>query len=174
MGLSRNVSQSPTAYDTANLVGNASKRASIRTRMQDAGFRFKIHPAETTAGMNENQLTFGFDPGHVVRYGALVDGATDDSAAVALAVSYMQAAQGGEVLFPGGTCRCQINLAGVATGCVFRGAGKSQTILKAISATADVFKFTAGAAVWGLLIEKMQIVGAGGGGGPGSQLDARR
>src|SRR5438132_3087024 len=124
--------------------------------------------AETTALVVPTDLSFL--PGDVRRYGALVDGVTDDSAAVNNAVAVAQVAGnlGTEILFPGGTCRCQITIAGVAVGLIFRGVGKGQTVLKAISATADVFKFTAGASVWGLLIEKMQIVGAGGSAAPGS------
>lgn len=73
--------QSPAAYDRRNLT-----REGIRTRQADAGFRFRIHPLETSRGFVEADLTFGFDPGDLRRYGAVGDGVTDDAAALQDAV----------------------------------------------------------------------------------------
>jgi len=46
------------------------------------GYRFRIHPNETGAGLVEADLTFGFDVGDSRRYGAVGDGVADDTAAL--------------------------------------------------------------------------------------------
>ncbi|HXI52366.1 MAG TPA: hypothetical protein VNH84_12700 [Candidatus Saccharimonadales bacterium] len=89
--------QSPKAYDLANLQGaalgarlaaaaGATMRANLRTALQDTGFRYKIHPSETAQGLTEVNLTFGFDPGDVRRYGAVADGVTNDGPAFQTAI----------------------------------------------------------------------------------------
>lgn len=74
-------SQSPAAYSNANLQGaqlaariagaaSAAVRGNMRTALEDSAYLYKIHPAETAAGLTEADLTFGFKPYNVLRYGA--------------------------------------------------------------------------------------------------------
>lgn len=71
--------QSPRAYDLANLTAaqlgtrlaagaNATLRANIKTALQDGGYRYNIHPAETTAGYVAADLLFGHEPFSTFRY----------------------------------------------------------------------------------------------------------
>lgn len=45
--------------------------ANILGLIADSGYRYKIAPTESEAGLTSSQLTFGFDPGDIRRYGAL-------------------------------------------------------------------------------------------------------
>lgn len=94
---SRATVQSPAGYDSQNLTAaklgvrlaagaNAALRANIRAAIQDSGYRYIIHPAETELGLVEADLTFGFDPGDIRRYGAVGDDATDNAAAIQMAI----------------------------------------------------------------------------------------
>ncbi len=85
--------QSPRAYDTVNLTApklgerlaagaNATLRGNLRTATQDSGYRYKIHPVETAAGFVDADLTFGFEPRDLLRYGIIADGATDQTDAI--------------------------------------------------------------------------------------------
>jgi len=76
--------QSPKAYDLVNLQGaalaariggaaSATVRGNVRTALQDTGYRYQIHPVETSAGLVEANLTFGFDPLDARRYGYAAD-----------------------------------------------------------------------------------------------------
>lgn len=60
--------------------GSATVRANLRTALQDGGYAYKIHPLETAAGWVEANLTFGFLPWDLRRYGVVGDGVTDDTA----------------------------------------------------------------------------------------------
>ncbi len=101
--------QSPKAYDlnnlTAALLGarmaagaSATLRGNWRTVLSDAGYQYAITPAETAAGLVVANLTLGFPPGHVARYGGVGDDATDDSTAVNRA-KLQEAQSGGARVF---------------------------------------------------------------------------
>jgi len=90
--------QSPAAYSNQNLQGgqlaarmassaSAAVRASLRTAFQDSGYRYKITPGETAAGLVDANLTFGHDPGSLLRYGADPTGVADSSAALTNAIA---------------------------------------------------------------------------------------
>jgi hypothetical protein len=85
---SRATVQSPSGYDRQNLTApklgtrlaagaSAALRGNWRTVLADQGYRFNIHPLETAAGLTDADLTFGYDPADVRRYGGVLD---DDSA----------------------------------------------------------------------------------------------
>ena len=95
--------QSPRAYDLANLTASqlatrlqsaasAAQRAKLRDAIQDAGYLHKIHPLETAAGLVDANLTFGFAPFDLARYGAVADGTTDDTTAITNLFTVLQAA----------------------------------------------------------------------------------
>lgn len=73
--------QSPAAFDRANL-----HRGGLRTRLEDGGYRFRIHPNEVAAGLTDADLVFGHDVGEAERYGAVADGVADDTQAITMAV----------------------------------------------------------------------------------------
>ncbi len=106
--------QSPRAYDLANLT-----RAGLVTRLADSGYRYKIHPLETAAGLSEDDLIFGYDYGHLRRYGAELDGATDDTTAVQAAID--STAGESRVFHPGGVCI--VEALDVPSETVFEGLG---------------------------------------------------
>lgn len=56
---------------------SATVRQNMRTATQDSGYRLLIHPAETAFGLTNANLTFGYDPGNVLRYGADTSGVND-------------------------------------------------------------------------------------------------
>lgn len=113
-------------------------------------------PQEETAGVTiVNQL---YPPGDVRRYGAQVDGSTNDTAAVTAAISQAKAGGSG-VYFPAGTCVAKATLSGLCAGIVIHGEGQTLSVVKAISTTDDVFTTASGAQIFGIVMEKMQIVG---------------
>jgi hypothetical protein len=76
------VQQSPAGWAGQNL-----QREGVRQRLEDGGYRFRISPTEAAATnpitgvpFVEADLTFGFEPGDVRRYGAAetYSGAVDD------------------------------------------------------------------------------------------------
>lgn len=93
MGVTRSTTQSPAGYSAQNLAGaqlaarmaataSATQRGNLRTAISDLGYLFKIHPGETAFGLVEANLSFGYLPGVVERYGNnVVPGTTDMSAA---------------------------------------------------------------------------------------------
>lgn len=89
--------QSPRAYDLANLQGqqvaNRLTNAMLRGRLTDAGYAYVISPADTASGLVAGDLTLGYLPGDLRRYGGDPTGATD--AATALTRAYTQAQQTG-------------------------------------------------------------------------------
>lgn len=85
--------QSPKAYDLANLsanqiatrLGTATTLARVTNLLasfRDSGYRYKIHPAETAEGLIDANLTYGYEVGDPVRYGADSTGVVDSTAAV--------------------------------------------------------------------------------------------
>lgn len=98
--------QSPKAYDLLNLQAsqlgarlaagaNATLRGNLGTALQDSGYRYKIHPRETAAGLVDANLSFGFEVGDVRRYKPALDGVTDDTTALT-----RWASVGGALTFP--------------------------------------------------------------------------
>lgn len=99
------VTQSPAGYSAQNLQGNqlaarmagtasAAQRANLATAIQDSGYRYLIHPAETAAGLTAVNLAFGFDPGDLRRYKCTVDGSGDNTANINNAIAAATAAGG--------------------------------------------------------------------------------
>jgi hypothetical protein len=89
---SRATVQSPAGYAAQNL-----NRAGLRSRLQDQGWRYVIHPKETAAGLVEADLVFGFDLLDIRRYGPAGGGA-DDNIPIQRAINVAQeyaAVQGG-------------------------------------------------------------------------------
>lgn len=98
--------------------------AAILAALRDFGYRYVIHPAETAAGLTRADLTFGFDPGDARRYGARIDGATDDTLAYQRSLSVAAQSTSVEAYWPGGeavvstlevTLPCKVRTAGLAT-----------------------------------------------------------
>lgn len=54
----------------------------LRDLLGDESYLFRIHDAETQAGLVTGDLTLGFNVGDIRRYGATGDGTTDDTLAV--------------------------------------------------------------------------------------------
>ncbi len=82
---------------------NSTIRGNVRTALQDQGYRYKIHPAETAAGLTDAQLTFGFDPLTLERYGADPTGAADSTAAITALLNVIVANGGGSAYLRPGT-----------------------------------------------------------------------
>lgn len=80
--------QSPAAYDRTVLAEpDASARASLRSRLADQGFRYKITPEEEAESLTDEDLAFGFDPGDALRYGAKPDESGDSTDAINAALA---------------------------------------------------------------------------------------
>lgn len=150
--------QAPAAYSNANLAGGqlaarmagtatAAQRLNLRTALQDNAWLFKIHPAETAAGLVEANLTFGYVPGNAKRYGAVGDDATLNGTALTRWLSVLgQATNEFEGFLPAGIYRCEVTIATPANA-VIRGVANQTSVLKptaAIGATA--FLTTSGGA----------------------------
>jgi hypothetical protein len=89
VGLSRTSTQSPSAWALVNFVKSA-----IISRLGDVGYRYSIHPAETTSGLVAANLNFGFEPGDIRRYGTnTTPGTTDMAPAIQIAINVALAAQ---------------------------------------------------------------------------------
>jgi len=142
--------QSPKAYDLQNLSAsqlgtrlaagaNAALRGNIATALQDSGNRFQIDPRETTAGLIEANLTFGFDVGDVRRYGAVMDGSTDDFAALEVACSVLSPSGAVRVYIPeGDMALASANFPLVLPGNItMKGAGLTRTRLIVTGSDAD-------------------------------------
>ena len=93
---SRATVQSPAGFAAINLT-----RAGIRARLADAGYRYQISPAETAYGLVDADLTFGLDEGDIRRYGAGVDGVTDDRDAIMTAYGVFRNGGHAPILPPG-------------------------------------------------------------------------
>lgn len=89
--------QSPAAFDRRNLT-----RAGLRTRLEDSGYRYRIHPVETAIGLVEADLIFGFDVGHALRYGENTTPGTTDMRAALQATIDVQRAGGPDAYWPAG------------------------------------------------------------------------
>ncbi|ACA91545.1 MULTISPECIES: glycosyl hydrolase family 28-related protein [Burkholderia cepacia complex] len=76
------------------------------------------------------------DVANVKSFGAVGDGASDDTAAIQAAVNSLGA--GGVVFFPAGTYRVSSAINSTVRGIVFSGSGSQGSILSTSSATADV------------------------------------
>lgn len=87
MGLSRTSTQAPSAW--ANL------------KLFPLGFRYKLHTSEVTAGLTAANVSFGFEVGNVLRYGADPTGVADSRAAIQTAINVCAVA-GGRVYIPAG------------------------------------------------------------------------
>lgn len=144
MGVSRQTTQSPTAYSSQNLKGNqlavrmagtasAGQRADLVTAIQDKGYRYKIHPKETAAGRVDADLTFGFEPGDIRRYGA-VDGGGDCATAFVRAWQSM-----GVVLVPAGTWSVQSQAVFNGSHIEIFGAGMDMSFVQMSAAGQFVF-----------------------------------
>lgn len=75
------------------LSSNLTTKAVVLALLQDSGYRYVIHPAETAMGLTAGNLTFGFDLADPLRFGAignatLLGGGTNDAAAVQLAWTF--------------------------------------------------------------------------------------
>jgi hypothetical protein len=129
---SRATVQSPAGYAAINL-----QRAGLRTRLQDSGYRYRIHPDETTALMVEGDLTFGFDPGDLRRYGGVGDSdgtvgdGVDNSDAIQKAVNFAMV-NGNGVFVPPGVYRFETAIdftqQGTTNKIDFGGASMLQTV----------------------------------------------
>ncbi|MDE2467165.1 MAG: hypothetical protein KGL35_00035, partial [Bradyrhizobium sp.] len=86
-------------------IGEYLAKSTILGRLLDSGYRYVIHPKETAAGYTAAQLTFGFDPGDLRRYGADPTGVTASDAAMTKALTIMGPTgfNGGTIKLPGGT-----------------------------------------------------------------------
>jgi len=107
--------QSPAAYSNQNLAGNqlaarmaatpsAAQRLNLVTALGDTAWRYKIHPAETAAGLVDANLNFGVDPFDSRRYvGVDPSGATfSDTGLTNFFAAVANLGNGGEAyLFPG-------------------------------------------------------------------------
>ena len=159
--------QSPAAYSNQNLQGaqlttriaaaaSAAVRGNLRTALQDAAYLFKIHAAETTAGLVDANLTFGFEVGDVRRYGADPTGAADSTTAFQRAVSAATAAGGlNLVTIPGGTYKLSATLQWGFSGLHVRAVGKAFLNWPAASAT-DLIQIDGGAGgggIYGVRVE---------------------
>lgn len=82
-------------------------KSAILARLVDKGYRYAVHPAETAAGITSAQLTFGFEPGDVRRYGADPTGTNVADAAFALWSSVVGSLPGKIV----GTYKCANSVA---------------------------------------------------------------
>jgi hypothetical protein len=56
------------------LAGAALSSSNVRAALNDAGYRYVIHPMESAAGYVSGDLTFGFEAGDVRRYGVSATG----------------------------------------------------------------------------------------------------
>jgi hypothetical protein len=111
MGVTRNSTQSPAGYSAQNLSGNqlaarmaaaynVAQRQNLSASIGDLGYLFKIHPAETAAGLVDANLRFGYLPGVVDRYGLnAVPGTTSMLAAANLAIKQAKLGGGPDVVF---------------------------------------------------------------------------
>lgn len=76
------------------------------TLTNDPNVSYDITAQEVTAGLTSDDIDEGYEPGDIRRYGAAVDGATDDSAAIQAAIDVAEV-DGGEVYVPFGITRAQ-------------------------------------------------------------------
>jgi hypothetical protein len=82
------------------LSSNLTTKANVVGLLQDSGYRYQVHPAESAVGLTAWSLTFGFDPLDIRRYGGDPTGVTLSDTALATALSVI-GSTGGRVRFPG-------------------------------------------------------------------------
>lgn len=140
-------SQAFTATALRNML-NAARTVALRTALRwatyDDGYDYKIHPAETAAGLTDADLTYGVHVGDVRRYGAST-AAADNSAAITDALS-VSANGGPEAYLPGGTWKHTATIT-IPASASLRGTG-NQSIL-APQGAIDALTFAAGTAYGG-------------------------
>jgi Pectate lyase superfamily protein len=103
---------------------------------------------------------FSYAPGNVCRYGAVGDGVTNNTAAFTSAISQALQLGGATIFIPGGNFVGQFIFSGTCTGIKISGGNLRDSIVTAISTTADVFTCSAGASIWGITIENLSIKAA--------------
>lgn len=145
-------SQSPAAWALVNYVKNV-----ILSKLADVGYRYVIHPAETAAGLVSGNLQFGFKIGDIRRYGAKVDGATDDTLALQNALKVACIANGTRMYLPSGTTILKGTLQITAT-CRIEGEGHDKSI---ISATTDVDGIVTNDGVYNNRLTGFSLIGIG-------------
>ncbi len=112
---------------------SAILRANLRTAQQDGGYRLKIHPLETSAGLTEANLTFGFEVGEIERYGGGT-ALADNSAAFSTAASvFTGSATPGRLRLGPGTYRFTAGITLNASYCALIG---EQSVLEFSSVSA--------------------------------------
>jgi hypothetical protein len=105
-------------------------------RLGDKGYRYLIHPLETEAGLTQANLSFGFDPGDLRRYGMKFDGATADDAAFVNALKV--GAKGIALTAPAGVSVLN-NTSVLPNNLTLRGAGINNTTFQYTGAS-DAFQ----------------------------------
>lgn len=143
-----------------NAARTALMRAALRFGLWDSGYRYLIHPAETAAGLTDANLTFGFDPLDVRRYGADPTGGASSSAAITTACSVAAGMVPAVATYPYGSVSVKLPAAGVPaiyqitapvvipTGVVLESEGGIATLAQAagqLGIVLDTEVYTAGA-----------------------------
>lgn len=111
---------------------------------------FRLTDAEVTAGVTPTD--FSYPPGDVRRYGAVVNGSTNDAAALQAAVNQNAQSGGADVFIPKGTLIIGTPIQ-ILANVKIRGAGKYLSSVKAQAGTGDtvnVLFYAAGVDGWEL------------------------
>lgn len=128
-----------SSSDPGHVHTGASLSAIPETDITDGALLARVGDAETITGIwtfNAGKLLDKGSQIYDVRaYGAVVDGSTDDAVAIQAAIDAAEAAGGGVVFFPEGTCKITAALTVDADNVALRGTGRCSIIDQFTDAT---------------------------------------
>lgn len=112
----------PVSGDLIHIVDDPDTTATNKKITIDRVLNRQLTSAESAAGLTNADIDIRYDPGNVLRYGAVGDGVTDDTAAIQAAIDQAEAG-GSSVRLLAGTYKITSRLLVDAAGVVIFGSG---------------------------------------------------